>query len=299
MKSYFFSAVAIALLASCSGSEIDEAIDNGQPVAINLSAGVQATTVVSRAPVTGSGKFKATVLAWEGAVAPSDYTEATKWTAVTSDINATGSTSNLTLTDTQYYSADEAVSTYMKAFYAESAAVNATDKYIYNFANTDGAIDVLIAPMVSGNRITPAGAFAFTHPLMQLKFKLVAGAGFPDGVTITSMTIKDAKLPIGVNMSTDAIIYANAAGLLVPNAANSTIPSETAGNPVMVEPFAAPGFKMDIVTNKKTYTDIPVTLSGANGGVAYTVTLTFKESISASASVTDWDTTGTGSGDVE
>ena len=47
--------------------------------------------------------------------------------------------------------------------------------------------------------------FAFTHPLMQLKCKLIAGKGFPNGKTITNLKVNGVKLPIGVDMSTSTV----------------------------------------------------------------------------------------------
>ena len=58
MKTFVFSAVAMAVLASCTNSAIDDVVNNDEPVAIRLSAGVQANVVVSRAPITSVESFK-------------------------------------------------------------------------------------------------------------------------------------------------------------------------------------------------------------------------------------------------
>lgn len=297
MKNYFYSALAMIVLAGCAGSEIEEVVDNGQPVAIALKAGVQTTSVVSRAPITGSAAFKPTIMGWNVADEPGEVAPA--WATTTNeDIAGDASNVGITLSTPQYYPADGS-KTYMKAFYAEGATINATNTWKYDFTNTDGQKDVLMADVISGDKNAPAIGFTFTHPLMQLKFKLVAGAGFPAGVKVTSMTINGAELPIGVDMSNNSVTYATAAALAVPGAADVSIPAETAGSPVMVKPFEGKTFKMDIVAGGKTYSGVTVTLDDVIGaGVAYTVTLTFKEKISATASVTDW-TTGTGSGEVE
>ena len=71
MKTFIFSALALGMMASCSNTEVEgiDAVDNGEPVAIQLSAGVQTNVVagLTRAAITGDAKFKATVLAWEAA----------------------------------------------------------------------------------------------------------------------------------------------------------------------------------------------------------------------------------------
>ena len=297
MKNYFYSALAMIVLAGCAGSEIDEVVDNGQPVAIALKAGVQTTSVVSRAPITGSATFKPTIMGWNVATEPGAV--APDWATTTNEEIAGDATNvGITLLAPQYYQADGS-KTYMKAFYAEGATINA-NAWKYDFTNTDGQKDVLMAAAISGDKNTAASGFAFTHPLMQLKFKLVAGDGFPDDVKVTSMTIKGAQLPIGVDMSDNTVTYAAAAALAVPGAADSPISTQpTAGNPVMGKPFTGKTFTMEIVTSEKTYPNVTVTLDDAIGaGVAYTVTLTFKEKISATASVSEW-TDGTGSGTVE
>lgn len=303
MKTFVFSAVAMAVLASCTNSAIDDVVNNDEPVAIRLSAGVQANGVKdTRAPITGSATFQAIVLGWEGDTP--NYTVAPKWNASTSNINATGSTGNITLTEPQYYLAD-GTKTYMKAFYAEGATVNETNKYIYDFDNTDGQKDILMASAVEGSKITATPVnFAFKHPLMQLKFKLVAGKGFPSGVTVTSITVKNAKRPIGVDLSKDEVKYTDVDDITVPNASSGEIKGEVVGNPLMVEPFAGKTFNVDIkASGDRTYSNILVTLESVEGndtgaGIAYEVTLTFQEKMTASASVTDWST-GTGSGTVE
>ena len=67
MKTFIFSALALGMMASCSNTEVEgiDAVDNGEPVAIQLSAGVETTTGVTRAAIEDGNKFKAIVLGWE------------------------------------------------------------------------------------------------------------------------------------------------------------------------------------------------------------------------------------------
>lgn len=301
MKTFIFSALAMAVMASCTNSSIDEVVNNDEPVAIRLGAGVQTNVVAgTRAAITGDATFNAIVLGWEASAAPESYAINTTWTSTTSEIKGNATSDAITLTPKQYYSSDAGTATYMKAFYAKDATVDANKSYVYTFTSA-GETDVLMAPAINGDKKTPATNFAFVHPLMQLKFVLVAGTGFPSGVTVTSITVKAAVLPNGVDMSTDVVTYADAADLTVPGITAAAINGSVVGNPVMVKPFAGGTFKVDVVAGNVTYTDVPVTLNDftTGAGVAYTVTLTFQnKEIEGSAKVTDW-TTGTGSGTVE
>lgn len=308
MKTFIFSALALGMMASCSNTEVEgiDVVDNGEPVAIQVTAGVKTNVVagVTRAPITGDATFKATVLAWEAAT-PNFATDPT-WQVGTSDIKASGETPTLTLDENKYYLAD-GTSTSMKAFYVENATVDDAHKYIYNFANTDGQKDVLItADAVSGTKAsTTPVKFAFTHPLMQLKFKLIAGKGFPNGKTITNLKVNGVKLPIGVDMSTSTVLYSTVTqNIGVPESDNKVIDGNIVGNPIMVAPISKGEFTIDVSANGKDYKGIPVNLNGisesvSGAGVAYTVELTFHEKMSASATVSDWADNGTGSGTVE
>lgn len=301
MKSCFFSAVVMALLASCSGSEVDEVIDNGQPVAISLSAGVQTATAVSRAPITGSTTFAATILGWEGETA--DYT-AKPWVSEASKIAATATNASLTLTPVQYYSADTKVNTYMQAFYVSSGATADEDGLKYTITNSDGESDILLAPAVTGNKDDASGKnFAFVHPLTQVKFKIKAGTGLAINTTLTSITLKSVQIPTSLDFSNASVIqYAAATDLPVTGITTPTIGVEEAsvGNAMMISPLSA--LKLDVVTSVGTFSNIAVSIDDDAtllAGKAYTITLTFNQkAISSTGSVTEW-LSGTGSGTVE
>lgn len=303
MKSCFFSAVAIALLASCSGSEVDEVIDNGQPVAINLSGGVQATTVVSRAPITSGSKFTATVLGWEAADAtPPAYTSEAKWNSTTEEITASSTAGKITLTAPQYYQSN-GFKTYMKAISPVGTATGG----IYTFAPvlaTDGSVDVLVADAVSGDKVTPVGALAFKHALTQFNFEVKKGEGLGDDVKVTSITLKGAELPTAVNLndnSLTSVAVSSISALTGGTTVIGDVEAPAGGNPVMVAPIAAANLTLDIVTSAGTFDGVKVTTTGDNfiAGTSYTITLTFqKKKIDTTASVADW-VDGTGSGTVE
>lgn len=310
MKTFIFSALALGMMTSCANTDVEgvSTVDNGEPVAIRLSAGVQQNVVVSRAPITGDkAKFKPTILGWE-AEGEAVYT-GTPWNAsTTDDIAGNANGVSITLNPVQYYNANEKINTYIKAFYVSDTIPVATSgkEYEYTFKNTDGAKDVLLSDVVFGNKTTTTALnFSFKHPLAQVSFKVVAGDGLADGTTLTSITLKNVALPIGLDFSQDnPLKYTTPNDLKVSEIATSlAIVKDTAdaGNPVMIQPIS--NLKLDIVTSSGTFTDIPVTLKDSatdlKAGTAYTITLTFtQKSITGTASVAVW-TPGEGSATVQ
>lgn len=183
-------------MAGCSNTEIEDVVDSGEPVAITLNAGVETAVVVgTRAAIGTDELFKATVLGWEGDNV-ADYKVAPTWTAISSDIKASSEvTNNITLTNTQYYKSD-GTHTFMKAFYVNGETpVADTDSWIYNLTKKDGTLDILMASAINGDKNTPAASFAFKRPLTKLIFKVVAGDGLADNVTLTSIEVKDMCVP--------------------------------------------------------------------------------------------------------
>lgn len=312
MKTFIFSALALGMLASCANTDVEGVVENGEPVAIQLSAGVEATTVLTRAAIEQDAKFKATVLGWEGNNI-TDFGVNPTWTAVSSDINVSKNvTSNITLTDAvdaskaEYYKAD-GTKTYMKAFYVdgESPKAQSPNAWIYDLTKKDGSLDILIADAINGDKNTSAGSFEFKHPLTKLIFQVKAGDGLADNVTLNSIKVKGMSVPEKINLGTSKVEFGeNPTDLSI--TAGTTIPSSTTdaaivGNPIMVKPINQ-SFTIDVVTSVKTYKNVNVTLKTVTGhedgaGVAYVITLTIKDQISTSASVADW-ADGEGAGTV-
>lgn len=309
MKTFIFSALALGMMASCANTDVEgvSTVDNGEPVAIQLSAGVQQNVVVSRAPITGAVKFQPTILGWE-AETKADYT-GTPWNASTiEEIASNASGVSITLNPVQYYNANEKINTFMKAFYVSdktNVTVDNDKKYVYTFENTDGSKDVLLSDVISGNKTTTTVLnFGFKHPLTQVSFKVVAGDGVANGTTLTSITLKNVVLPTGFDFSKEApLTYTLPADLNVSGITSLAIAKDAvdAGSPVMIQPIS--DLKLDIVTSTGTFKDVPVVLkdkaTALSAGTAYTITLTFSQkAITGTASVTDW-TSGEGGADVE
>ena len=290
------------LFSGCSKNESDDPSDGGRAV-IRLGSGV---AMVSKAPVTSGTQFTAGIAGWENS-ATETYAAAPLWnTSIQTKANAEEGQA-VTWTDTQYYNADEGTTTYMKAWHPEGALSGTT----VTFENTDGEVDALLAPVVSGTKADKDNAktLAFEHMTAQINFKVKKGAGLADNTTLSSITIKDAQLPKGFDLKktgADAVIYGEAADLPVPLKTNdlvigTTAEGDDASDPVMIKPITGNTFTIDVVTSNATYTGQTVTVTGTNvaAGTAYDVTLTFGQGgITLKATVTDWKKE-TGSADIE
>lgn len=288
------------LLSGCSKNEANDLSDGGR-AAIRLGSGV---AMVSKAPVATGTSFTAGIAGWENTTAET-YAAAPSWNTTIQTTADAAEGQAVTWTVQQYYNADEGTATYMKAWYP-AGTLSGTSVV---FENTDGSVDALLAPVVSGTKLDKDGkVLAFAHQTAQINFKVQAGAGLAENTTLRSIKIKNAQLPTGFDLTkemTDAVTYGETADLTVPGiTADAVTIAETAspvGNPVMIKPITGNTFSIDVETNNATYTGKTVTITGENieAGTAYDVTLTFSQSeITLKATVTDWKT-ATGSAEIE
>lgn len=300
MKTLVFSMLAMAAMVSCtSESDPIEEIDNGQPVEIKMTAGV-ITVETTKAVIASDGTFTPKIVGWESTVAPTTAS-APKWTsAPTSAISGSASGASIELTPKAFYNPDKANSTYIRGYYPEGTPSNG----VVTLSNTTGSEDIIMTDLVdAGNKTsTTSPSLTFAHKLSQLNFKVLAGEGFANDITLTSITVKNVALPTGFNLITGAITYDAATNLLVPGISDPTIAAAEAsvGSAIMVKPISSTTLKLDIVTSAGTFSDVSTTLSkiDTNGGTSYTITLTFKQKeITTTASVTAWESE-TGTGDV-
>lgn len=307
MKTFIFSALALGMLASCANTDVEGVVENGEPVAITLNTGVEATVVANTRAVLSDGIFNARIFGWEASAKPDYATVDTTWSVVSSNINVTSETS---LTLNKYYNLSKDVSTYMKACYPNEGTFK---DGIFTFTSPveDGSLDVLYADEVSGNRSQAAGVLTFKHLLTQLKFNVKAGVGMPTNTQIVSISLNSAAVPTGINLSEvgGALTTKAVTDLNVLNIDTKVIPDAgvAVGDPLMIAPISGNTIVLTVVTtdgtNQSTYNNVQVTVGGDDtgfiAGKAYEITITFKEKISVSASVTKWDTTGVAGGEVE
>lgn len=122
--------------------------------------------------------------------------------------------------------------------------------------------------------------------------------------TVEYIRIKGAELPVGIDLTADALICSSAADLDVPEAAGVAITEEgvLAGQPVMIRPMDGNTVTLDIKTDNALYEGVTATIDGDASflpGKAYTITLNFiQEEVELTATVTEWDNTGKGSGTI-
>lgn len=296
MKRTFTLLLGLAVLAGCSKEGTENNSDNGALVPIELGAGVN---VISRAAIAqGNAVTDAGIAGWEaGKEGTPDYSGKAKWNT---NISTTASTTpqSVTWTEQQYYNSDEETTTYMKAWYPGGTFDTETNRV--TFENTDGSVDALLAPIVSGNKKNKVSSpLAFEHKTSQIRFLVKKGTGLADGTTIESITIKDAQLPTGFDLTKEndadgAVTYAGAEDLRVAcndHEITNTNAGDKVGEAVMIKPIASKTFEVDIKTNNATYQNqtVTVTTDAVQAGYAYDITLTFGQAgIELTATVSEW-----------
>ena len=304
-----FCIVATALLCSCSKEPV-ESFAEGDPTSPILPDAGVAATVETKADLSGvvSGRtFPAnytkvfSVVGYKGTAAPTN-----NWSSpyIANIAVNSGASSALSFATSQYYPAN-GDKVYFYAYSPVSGTYTAgngttTPKVAWTIT---GSQDIMAAQVTTGIGKVASGtqsqpAFAFTHKLKQVKFKVVKDASFEDNIKLTSLKIIGAKTAATMDLSTGTVswgsttgdlnVYSNSTGQALTTTAASV------GSAQMFEPGAS--FKVRAIAGGVTYADATVTLSGTNAGqagVSHEVTLTFKRSgIVPKATITNW-TTGT------
>lgn len=318
------SFLCMAALASCGKEEAAAvSVPDGTQTAIVPTAGLSmsATPSVRAAlpggPVSGTTFPKNTenlfaVTAYKGTAAPSsDYSNA-YFDNETVNSDAEG---KLSFTNTQYYPAD-AEKLY---FYAYSPIVGAGD-YTAGTASAapavawtiDGTQDIMYANVVSGIGKVSAGTtqpqpeFSFNHLLKQVRFKLVKGEGFGDGIYASSVKITNCRTQASLNLITGALTFTGNADQSIGFSGNYAIQKSGVEIGSLLCQAGETGLDIEIVAAGVTYktsvtlksTSTDITAGGA--GVSHLVTLTFiGTQIVLSATITDWVDAGETSGTIQ
>lgn len=289
------------LLAGCSKNEESNLLVQDDPTPIVLGTSVDAST---KTPVSDGSEITCGIAGWENNSTES-YSTAPTWnTTIATTANAATS-QTVSWTEQYYYNADEGTTTYMKAWYPAGTLSGTT----VTFTNTDGSVDALVAPVVSGTKNNKDGkVVAFSHQTAQINFKVKAGEGLDATTKLRSIKIKSVQLPTGFDLTqtaASAVTYATSSDLTVPgitsDATTITAEATAVGDAVMIKPIEGKTFTIDVETSKATYTDQTVTVTSDNveAGTAYDVTLTFTQiGIELTATVTAWKT-ATGSGEIK
>lgn len=292
-----------ASLCACSKSESGEQLSGGD--AICLSAGLPSASVQSKAPINSGDKFIPAVAGWESTAAAS-YTAAPTWNTTTSEITASTTAQAVTLTASQVYNADNAVKTYMKAWYPQGELNNGVVSFMGDpkYAD-DGTVDVLLASEVSGSKSDRENkVLAFEHLTTQLKFMVKAGTGLAEGTKLTKIELKNVDVPSGINLATNALLTSSKNALSVPDidgnlVIGTTAAGDDAGSPLMIAPPTGKTVTLKVTTSAAEFDNIVATIDNDDNfqaGKAYTITLTFdQKNIELSATLAAWsDGMGTG-----
>ena len=292
-------AATIAAMTACT-SESDPINEIPNPkdakVEIKLNAGVLG--VETKAAITTSSTFVATIAGWEGNAAPSATTQPT-WNTTTEAFSGGETNAEVKLTTPQYYNPN-GEKTFIIGYYPAGTLKEGK----VTFINTKGDVDVMMTSIKDAGTRTSSSttAITFSHKLSQLKMNIKKDNSLNENVTLTSITVKNAEIPTGFDIATGEITYATATDININNINNAAINSnlDSAGDAIMIRPISTKQITLDIVTDQGSFNDIPVTLNAedTNGGTSYNIELTFKKkAVDVTATVTDW-TPGTGTGDV-
>lgn len=302
MKKIIIPMLAAVALMGCSNEENGGNVGPDELVPIQLSAGL-GVDVTSKAPVNPDDspltKFTAGVAGWETdeAAGPDFATAEIEWVSTAADIEASTTAKTVTLNPTQYYNADEAYSTYIRAWYPEGTVDE--EAGTVTFTNTDGSVDAMLAATVDGNKKdkgTPL-TLAFEHQTAQLNFVVKKDASLDEGTTLEYIRVKGVSLPTGFDLKDYEVSSTAVAteGLTVPGINSVAIDDATdgtsAGDAVMIMPLTGNTITIDVATNMADYTDQTFTVDTENveAGKAYTITLTFTQTgISLQATVAAW-----------
>lgn len=302
----------MAALASCSKEESGiTPAPAGTQTAIVPTAGLSmsATPSVRAAlpggPVSGTTFPVSTenvfaVTAYKGTGAPSsDYSNAYfDNQAVNSDADG-----KLSFQNVQYYPADaeklyfyaySPVST--SGFSAGTASATPTVAWTIN-----GQQDIMYASVVSGIGKVSAGTtqpqpeFTFNHLLKQVRFKLVKGEGFGDGIYASSVKITNCRTQASLNLITGALTFTGNADQSIGFSGNYAIQKSGVEIGSLLCQAGETDLDIEIVAAGVTYktsvtlTSLNTDITAGRAGVSHLVTLTFiGTQIVPSATITDW-----------
>lgn len=275
-----------AVFTSCHGVEGENDLNE-----IRLGAGTPGA-LVAKAPVNPNSIFESAVAGWE-TIAAVDYSQDASWQSG-SVIVAQPTPVPVNLNPQQYYSPDDNVKTYIKAWHP-SGELNAG---IVSFDNDSATLDVLLTTKpVVGSKLDATGKnLTFDHLTTQIRFKVKADESLDSGTTLAYIRIKNAGMPTGINLIDNSLRVSPAGsdGIEVPGIGTQDTIGPNAvsvGKAVMVEPIAGNILRLDVATSGAVFEDVTATINDADfqAGTAYTITLTFLQGgISLSASITPW-----------
>lgn len=305
-------AATIAAMTACTseGDPIDN-IDNGQPVEIQLNAGV----VTTKAAITSNADGKLSADLSNVHFYRIDGATPNWGTATPSSFKGTISATDkkISTTDKQYYPVNGDKTTIAGLFVGETASTTpAITNDVIN-VNITGSEDILCAiPVDLGDRKTQLdNPLAFKHLLTQFQFVVQTdNSTVLEAISNISINVKNANKSAKVTLSSGAIAdWSNPGSVTGPTgltaAAGGT--ASIASDGIMLEPNLA---SITLVITSEDLPDggLEVTINGTDGaegsktfqqGYAYKVTLTFKaKEVEGTATVAQWKSGTPAEGDV-
>lgn len=334
-KYSFLAAMALVAMASCTNNEFEQ---EGPAVAASETPIVVKTGVATKASI-GTGD---NVTALFALISAESAPEASDWEAFsprTENKLADGTFANyatdaanlstgsfvanptaqaISFQPTLYYNGTQDNND--KAYMVGVAPVGTVSGGTVTFATKDGEQDILYAEQIDkGSKDSPdeSATFKFEHMTGQVSFKVKKDETTLASslVTVKGITLKQVRLPKSIALGDGKVTYDAQADLALPNVISSQAVTEAGvetGNPVMVAPMVTLSIDAVITIDgkDKTYSNVPVTFTGTNGGTGITqgysseVTINVKQTtsteteIEASASVAPWKTGNTGNVDL-
>ena len=303
MRLTWLCAASLAVMVCGCSSDDETTGTNGAE--IKVGATVYGT--VTKAPVTTGDEFTAAITAFEATANPSDWTAAPTWqNAITLTASETVTGDKVPLNTSKTYPTNGNV--YMAAWHPNIASASG----VVTFAK-DGTEDVMWGGIVNGSKITPVGAFAFTHALTQLIFQVQASDAYLAGTpkAVKAINVQSAQYPESMTIADGTVTYATAAAISVPGVENPLTLTNTLvkfGAPLMIK--ALDGVKVKILYSDDTSSSEIVIKNTSDqqplkalAGNSHLISLVFQKNgevvIEGSASVAPWQEGAAGSGTVE
>lgn len=310
MKRLVFSMLAMVAMVSCT-SESDP-IDNETPqgnqqVEIKPSAGVVASKAAVLPEFTEDLKVQffrpadAEAANWEEGTSLFATISGSNGHTITFNENASNNTEKK-----QFYNADASNKSWLAGCYLGDAVETLTSGKV-TFA-IDGSQDIMATNGQSGTKTTVFNGFEFNHMLSQIEVILKGDAAAQTHFgNVTKVELTKLATSLDLTLAEEPTINKSSSAL-----EDKTITLYTNETGVGIKAVGAPLDGIPMVF--KTGNTIDLTITTKNAGVSnviatitdgikpgkkHVITLTFKEKITATATIADWTLGGAGTGEVE
>lgn len=276
-----------ALLISCT-QEIAKTENSEQPERIELNANlVQVASRTTGIVLPGQAITDIGFVRCDG--------EVTHWesasTIIPAEVSAIAAGAKVLFTPTQFYPTN-GDKVHLSAYHPATGAVLSAGIVTYTPESMTGQQDIMYAPAISGSKTEKFNApCKFQHQLAQLRFKLVKGAGFPDGLTVTSLTVEGTAKPQTLAIVDGTIGYASQASPLNVFTGKAYLPTVDGVEPseaILIQPAVT--FTLTVELSDGTVLqNIPVSSINTQPSHSHLITLTFVQgSITCSAEIAPW-----------